>query len=213
MNVKHTLSEDLMMGYAAGNLPEAFDLVIASHLSMSDESRAGVEAYEAVGGALLEDQIPLELSAGALEACMCRIDTGTPIQAKRETEDFVFPKPLRDVVGGDLDAVKWRSIGNGVKQSIIETSGSASVRLLSIPGGIQMPEHGHNGIELTLVLKGAFNDDGDRFGRGDIEIATEDLDHQPVAELGETCICLAASEGALRFNGLLPRMLQPLFRI
>jgi putative transcriptional regulator len=68
-------------------------------------------------------------------------------------------------------------------------------------------------MELTLVLQGAFRDDVDRFGPGDVEIATEDLEHTPVAEGGVPCICLAATDAPLRFNSFLPRVLQPVFRI
>ena len=38
--VKHCANDALLMGYAAGVLPEAFDLVIASHLALSDQRRA-----------------------------------------------------------------------------------------------------------------------------------------------------------------------------
>jgi putative transcriptional regulator len=68
-------------------------------------------------------------------------------------------------------------------------------------------------MELTLVLQGAFADENDRFGRGDIEIADEDLEHTPVALAGEDCICLAATDAPLRFRGLIPRLAQPLLRI
>ena len=213
MTTRHTLPDPLMMGYAAGTLPEAFDLVIASHLSLCDESRAGVQAYEAIGGTIIEKELPIAMAPGALNDCLDRLNGMEPKPQASQKDAFVFPKPLRDAVGGDVDAVKWRSIGRGVKQAIIKTGGDASVRLLSIPGGVEMPEHGHNGMELTLVLKGAFIDDDDRFARGDIEVATEDLDHQPVAELGEVCICLAATEKPLRFNSFVPKLLQPLFRI
>ncbi|HBV54683.1 MAG TPA: transcriptional regulator, partial [Rhodobacteraceae bacterium] len=43
-----------------------------------------------------------------------------------------------------------------------------------------------------LVLKGAFRDQTDHFGPGDVEVANEDLEHTPVADIGEDCICLAA---------------------
>ena len=76
-----------------------------------------------------------------------------------------------------------------------------------------MPDHGHRGTELTLVLQGAFRDEVDRFGPGDLEIATDELEHTPVAEEGAPCICLAATDAPLRFRGLMPRLLQPLFRI
>ena len=69
------------------------------------------------------------------------------------------------------------------------------------------------GMELTLVLQGAFADENDRFGRGDIEIADEEMEHTPVALTGEDCICLAATDAPLRFRGLIPRLAQPLLRI
>jgi putative transcriptional regulator len=96
---------------------------------------------------------------------------------------------------------------------ILPSSSDASVRLLYIPGGAAVPDHGHRGTELTLVLQGAFRDETDRFGVGDIEVATEDLEHKPVAEPGVACICLAATDAPLKFNSMIPRMLQPLFRI
>ena len=42
-----------------------------------------------------------------------------------------------------------------------------------------------------------------------IEIADEDLNHTPIADVGEDCICLAATDARLRFNKLIPRMAQP----
>ena len=76
-----------------------------------------------------------------------------------------------------------------------------------------MPDHGHRGTELTLVLQGAFTDATDHFGAGDIEVANEELDHTPVADIGADCICLAATDAPLRFRGLMPRIAQPFLRI
>jgi putative transcriptional regulator len=66
---------------------------------------------------------------------------------------------------------------------------------------------------MTLVLQGAFRDNRARFARGDVEIATEADAHTPVAEDGEDCICLAVTDAPLRFSAMMPRLLQPLFRI
>jgi putative transcriptional regulator len=108
---------------------------------------------------------------------------------------------------------KWKSLGMGVRQSILSHDEGGSVRLLYIPGGQAVPDHGHNGLELTLVLQGAFRDETGRFGVGDLEVADDDLEHTPVAEDGVACICLAATDAALRFRSLVPRLLQPIFRI
>jgi len=100
-----------------------------------------------------------------------------------------------------------------VKQAILPTSRDATARLLFIPAGSAVPDHGHHGTELTLVLKGAFADEVDHFGPGDIEVANEDLDHTPIADIGEDCICLAATDAPLKFKGLVPRLAQPFLRI
>ena len=125
----------------------------------------------------------------------------------------MLPAPLRDYVGGDVDAIRWRPVGGGVKQAILPTSKDASARLLLIPAGSAVPDHGHRGMELTMVLTGAFEDETDRFARGDVEVATEDLDHMPVADIGADCICLAATDAPLRFNSWIPRLAQPFLRI
>jgi putative transcriptional regulator len=76
-----------------------------------------------------------------------------------------------------------------------------------------MPEHGHGGLELTLVLQGAFADGDERFQRGDVETEDATDQHVPVAEPGQTCICLAATDAPLRFTSFLPRLVQPFVRI
>ena len=213
--IKHHLSDALLMAYSAGTLPEAFSLTVAAHISMCDECRARLGAFDTVGGALMESCDTVELSAGSLEATMQRIksgDSGTdaPRPARRPG---VLPGPVQDYVGGDLDAVKWKNVGMGVKQAILPTARDATARLLYIPAGAAVPDHGHAGTELTLVLKGAFRDEMDHFGPGDIEIANEELDHTPVADIGEDCICLAATDAPLKFRGLIPRIAQPFLRI
>jgi len=215
MTVQHNLNEELLLGYAAGILPEAFDLVVASHLSLSDQSRCDLGAYEAVGGTILEDTPCQTMSSDALRNCFARIDNAGHVQPPKpaNTNKDILPKPLQNYVGGDIDKVKWKNLGGGVKQSILQTSGDAVARLLYIPAGKAVPDHGHQGTELTLVLQGAFQDEVDRFARGDIEIANEELEHTPIAEAGEDCICLAATDAPLRFNALIPRLLQPLFKI
>ena len=213
--IRHHLDDGLLTAYAAGALPEAFSVVVATHLSMCDDCRARAEALDGVGGALIDAQAEAALAPDALAAVMARLDADADTDAdtrdtgRTEVRGGVLPAPLRDYVGGDLDAVRWRSVGMGVRQAVLNTGGAGSVRLLSIPPGAAMPDHSHRGLELTLVLQGAFEDDGTRFGPGDVEIADDEVDHTPIADIGETCICLAATEGKLRFRGWLPRLAQP----
>ncbi len=217
-DVKHHISDDFLIGYAAGSLPAAFDLVVATHVSLSDDARARLQAFDAVGGCILDEMAVADLAEDSLAKTLSRINDSaapeTASYAKQSKDgDAVFPAPLRDMIGGDLNAVKWRPIGMGCKQAIISEGKDATARLLFIPAGQAMPRHSHRGTEMTLVLQGAYRDETDRFGRGDIEIGDESMNHTPVAEAGEDCICLIATDARLKFEGLLPRIAQTFLRI
>jgi len=202
----------MLMGYAAGVLPQAFDLVVATHVSLSDESRARLESFEAVGGAVIDHIEEAPIEEDSLAQTLAKINGMSPVTPKRPAPG-VFPAPLRDAVGGDEEAVKWRALGMGAKQCVLQSDKDASVRLLFIPAGQAMPKHTHRGTEMTLVLKGAFRDEDGVFARGDIEVADQEVDHSPVAEPGEDCICLVATDARLKFDGLLPRIAQPFLGI
>jgi putative transcriptional regulator len=209
--IKHHLTEPLLIGYAAGTLPEAFNLVVATHITMCDDCRAALAEYEAVGGEVMLESDPVDIAEDALAATMAMIDSGydvAPAAPRKRDAGSVFPGPLQDYISGDIDSLKWRKVGGGVSQLVLKTSKDASVRLLRIPAGTAVPDHGHQGTELTLVLQGAFTDESDRFGAGDVEVANEDMHHTPVAEEGMDCICLAATDAPLRFNGIVPRLAQ-----
>lgn len=209
--IRHHISDELLAAYAMGRLPYAYSLVVATHVSMCDQCRSVVEAHEAAGGAALDrggqTAVSGALKAQLMEALDVPFDTPAPTR-----QSGVYPAPLVDAMGGTA-APKWRPVGLGVKQALLHKSGTSSVRLLHIPPGQEMPDHSHNGIEMTLVLQGSFMDEDDYFGVGDVEIADDDVQHTPVAGPDEVCICLAATAAPLRFSGLLPRMLQPVIGI
>ena len=212
--VKHHIPDQILMAYSSGNLPEAYSLVVACHLSLCDECRAQAESFDVVGGAMLDDDSGVEISDDALAATMKLIEAGLPDEPKKPVKrDKVLPAPLMEYVGGGVDAIRWRSVGGGVKQSVLKTEEGATARLLYIPAGKEVPDHTHGGLEMTMVLQGAFADEVDRFGRGDVEIGTEDLHHTPIAEAGADCICLAATDAPLKFKGLIPRLAQPFIGI
>ncbi|SHI02486.1 ChrR family anti-sigma-E factor [Marivita hallyeonensis] len=217
MTVKHHLTDDLLMAYSVGDLPEAVNLIVATHISLCDECRAALEAYEALGGAVLDTCDSVALSETSLTSVLDMIHTQDNAIVVNDrsapAKDSVLPTPLADYVDGGLENVKWRSVGMGVKQAVLNTSSEASARLLYIPAGTAIPDHGHKGMELTLVLQGAFQDEDGYFGRGDIEIASEDVHHTPVADISEDCICLAVTDAPLKFKGLVPRIAQPFLGI
>ncbi|WP_417605132.1 ChrR family anti-sigma-E factor [Primorskyibacter flagellatus] len=210
--IKHHIADDLLMRYAAGTLPEAFDLIIAAHISMCDECRASAESLDAIGGNLIDSCGTQAMSDDSFTRTLDLIGSDASIPPRRNS-DPSLPVPLADYVGGSLASVKWRPVGMGVKQAILPTGPEATARLLFIPAGTAVPDHGHSGTELTLVLQGAFEDATARFEKGDVETADADLEHTPIADISEDCICLAVTDAPLRFKGWLPRLAQPFLKI
>ncbi|MEE4189464.1 MAG: ChrR family anti-sigma-E factor [Roseobacter sp.] len=212
--INHHLNDAVLMAYSAGSLPEAFNLLVAAHLSLCDSCRAQAESFDALGGELLDQPCSIVVDETSLGNTIALIDGGAVDQvAPEKSRRGVLPTPLQHYVGGDLDAIQWKPVGMGVKQAILSTSKDASARLLYIPAGTAMPDHGHQGREMTMVLQGAFQDEDGYFARGDVEIADSDLHHTPVADIHEDCICLAVTDAPLQFDRLIPKIAQRILRI
>ncbi|MCG6903000.1 MAG: ChrR family anti-sigma-E factor [Rhodobacter sp.] len=208
--INHHIAEPMLVAYAAGSLEYPFALVVAAHVSLCDECRARLGAHEAVGGTLLETLSAESVSATTRDAVFARLDADPDPETVYQRAG-VFPAPVMAALKGRPP--RWKSVGKGVRQNILHMGAEGSVRLLYIPPGRAVPDHGHRGIELTLVLQGSFSDEVGHFGVGDLEIADETLEHTPIAGNGAPCICLAATDAPLRFTSVIPRILQPIFRI
>ena len=222
MRVHHHLDDASLMRYASGDLDPAFCMVVASHLAMCDESREAVRLAEAVGGACLHQVPDAEVSDGALARITQMIDADMAQEKPPAPEAKMIaangasdvPLPLQDLVGGSLDDVDWQWVVPGVQRHKIELAGTdSSLFLLKINPGRKMPEHGHGGTEMTLVLRGSYSDSLGKFGPGDIADLDEHIEHQPVVDSDEPCICLVATEEPTQFKGFVSRLMQPLVKI
>ncbi|MCA0997860.1 ChrR family anti-sigma-E factor [Alloyangia pacifica] len=208
--ITHHIPEEMLRAYAAGTLPQPFAVVIAAHVSLCDDCRSVVEAEAAVGGALLDGLAPAGVSSDARARLFAALDA-TPTPTPPQRGSGIFPAPVMEALKGQPP--RWKMLGGGIRQQILSADEEGSLRLLYIPRGRAVPEHGHHGLELTLVLQGSFSDSEGRFAVGDVEVAQDDVDHQPMAGDEAPCICLAATDAPLRFHAMIPRLLQPLFRI
>ncbi len=208
--ITHHIPESILAAYAAGNLPHPFALVVASHVSLCPDCRGALETHQALGGTVLEATDAVAVSSDLRADILAQLDVPF-VPAPAYDRTGVFPGPVMEALKGKPP--RWKTLGMGVRQNILYSNNEGSVRLLFIPPGQAVPDHSHNGLELTLVLQGSFSDETGRFGVGDVEIGDEDLEHTPVADMGDPCICLAATDAPLRFNSLVPRLLQPFFRI
>lgn len=206
----HHAPDAMLAAYLAGALPYPFAVLLAAHVSFCDECRARLDAHQVLGGLVLEDLSPASLSASARDSVLAALVSEHPEQG-RPTVQAPYPAPIAGLVGPG--GPRWRSLGFGAKQAILWTGAAGSLRLLSIPSSQAVPEHGHRGLELTLVLSGAFADETGLFQAGDLEVADENVGHTPRATEDGPCVCIAATDAPLSFRAIIPRLLQPIFRI
>lgn len=210
-NISHHIPPEVMAAYAAGSLGQAYSLVVAAHVSMCDVCRAELAAQEAAGGVVLEAIGTATVSDRMFDRLLDQLDAPVPDEPAPATRSGVYPGPVMEALKGRPP--RWKSVGGGVKQCLIGGDKEGVSRLLFIPPGLAVPDHGHNGLELTLVLQGGFSDETGHFDVGDVEVADAGLDHVPTADPGPPCIVIAATDAPLKFNTFLPRLLQPLFGI
>lgn len=217
MSIEHHPDIATLMAFSAGTLDAPYATVIATHLAMSEGGRETLRHMDSIGGALLASEPEAAMSSGSLDRLLGalgdedRIDV-VPHDAR---DSHGLPLPLQPFLPNGLDAVRWKWTGPGVATADLAwgDDGKSRLMLLRVAAGKPVPEHGHGGHELTLILQGAYRDRFGIFAKGDIADHDEDIEHQPIAEPGEDCICLVAVDAKLTFRGRLMRVLQPLFGI
>ena len=218
MSVNHHPDITTLMAFSAGTLEEPYATVIATHLAMSEGGRETLRHINTIGGALLAGEAEAELANGALDRLFDALGDDSeriavmPHDARPAAASDV-PLPLQRYLPRGLDGVRWKWTGPGVATADLAwgQDGRSRLMLLRVGAGRPVPEHGHGGQELTLILSGAYRDRFGVFAQGDIADHDEDVEHQPIAEPGADCICLVAVDARLTFRGRLMRALQPLF--
>jgi putative transcriptional regulator len=212
--IHHHPSDETLAAYLRGSLDEGRRVLVAAHIELCASCARMAAASEHLAGLELESGNPAPLETDAIHKALERIDRVdavshlTPRSPAHEP-----PYGLATLSGRTLGP--WRWIGPGVHWRSVSVPSEAGARvfMLKAAPGTSLPHHTHTGTELTLILRGAFAHQGGRFGIGDFDEADGTVEHQPVVERGEDCICLVAMEGQLRLLGLFGRLMQPFVRM
>lgn len=200
----------LLAGYAAGTLGGPLHALVAAHLTLKPDNRGFVRSLEALRAHEIDTVAPVALRRR--DEMLERIFSSTADESRHvPAGDDVLPAPISSLIGGDLAAVKWKTVLPGIRECRISNNQHGEASLLWIKPGKMMPSHTHDGSEVTLVLKGGFTDSTGHYRRGDIAIADSDVDHRPRADDDEDCICFAVSEAPLRLTGPFLRFVKHFF--
>lgn len=216
MTIQHHPEHTMLLAFAAGTLDLGQHAAVATHLMYCPHCRRLTRQMEFVGGEVIANIPPAPMSADALACVDARLHEPVGVAAPHRTAstssldapaipDFVRRYPIG----------KWQWVAPRVHLRRIELPEESPTRvfLLRSGPGTKMLQHSHTGIELTCVLSGAFAHEGGYFGPGDFDLGDDTVDHQPMVQDGEDCICFVAMQGDLRLNGFLGRVMQPFVRL
>ena len=207
--------DDLLLAYAAGRLPEAPALAVATHLALSPVNREQYRHLVTLGGVLLESIEPEPVAPGRFEALLSRVErdpTNAGKPASLPPADDSLPGPLRPYLPGGLGRLKWRHYGAAAEAALPTDFPAHNASIIRVKAGRAVPRHTHRGMELTVVLQGSFHDATGHYRRGDLALADSSIDHQPTADAGQDCLCFAVRDAPLRLTGPFGRFLNPFLR-
>lgn len=209
MSTNHHPDDATLLSYAAGSLPESFEILVGCHLRFCEHCRSRIHMAETIGVALMDAQTPKPSSAATRDAFMARLDdVAEPDPVCSEQRPHRLPDPLQQLLEQGDQSLPWKRLVPGIQQIMLPCD-DGGLRLLKIAPGVSIPLHTHAGSELTLILQGSYSDEMGRFCRGDVADLDPDVEHQPITDRAEACICLVATDAPLKFKGFLPKLLQP----
>lgn len=216
----------LIAHYTAGCLPEPAHVLVGSHLEMQPQSGRLAGQLDALAGAALEATRPSELSnSGERLNAIFRSrhpdnetapasefhgssQHGSSLASRLGYEDNgdlddeqTLPNFLRGYAGRRLADVPWKTKLPGLKHHVIEKNSGMEASLLWARPGRALPHHHHRGLELTLVLKGAFHDHRGAFEQGAVSVADETIVHRPVADKASSCLCFSVLLAPISLSG------------
>jgi putative transcriptional regulator len=216
MSIAHHPSDEMLAAFVAGTLDHGQHVAIATHLVSCPQCREFARAMEHVGGAMLTGLAPAPLSDRSLRAVEARLSEPAPapvVEAVSAVPKSEIPGLPRFVQRYRFGHWRWVAPSVHVRPIALPHASDTRVFLLKSGPGTRMLQHTHTGIELTCVLSGAFRQDGSHYGPGDFDSGDPTIDHEPVVERGDDCVCLVAMRGELYLKGLIGRLVQPFIRL
>jgi putative transcriptional regulator len=213
VTITHHLDDATILAFAAGTLGEAHGFAAATHIAYCSSCRAAARQAESFGGELLMAEPVSAVTDSCRAATLASLDKMLPpVDRRTSAQDGDVPHVLGKLLGTQsLDSLKWKTKAPGVATFEIPLSsrGHTHLQLLRIGKGRKMPEHGHGGEELTVMLRGSYTDHTGRYTVGDVADLDEDIEHQPIVDSDEDCICLVATEAPAKFKSIWARLAQP----
>lgn len=215
--IKHHVPYQMLEQFIKGELNPSLSAAVSIHVDMCPECRAKAEALQSQQAQAMfdgEEEPAFELTYNSLDMADM-IDTITADVQRHEIEQ---PKDVVVTIGPvkyklhralqSMDIEKSFSIGKVSRAKIELDEGNIHTHLLHMEPGGEVPQHTHTGFEVTLLLKGSFEDELGSYEPGDFIVLDGVHTHTPKSIDG--CVCLTVVSDPLKFTSGLSKLLNPI---
>lgn len=220
--IKHHPKDDLLEAFACGELPASIAAAVAIHADMCISCKQVIaqttnklannwfDVTESV--ALTENHDETELADIDFDTMLAditrdesilEIDVSSEKIIKVKNKEYLLPKALHNMPLGN-----WLNLGKLTRARVNLGEGDIHTSLLQIAPQGKIPDHTHNGYELTLLLDGEFHDEMGAYQAGDFILLDGQHLHSPVTESG--CLCYTVVSDSLHFTKGINKLLNPI---
>lgn len=222
--IKHHPQFELIQSFVNGELPASVSAGIAIHADMCPECQQQISqlteqlSYASFEEVYLdrfivdESQTVDNVSSVDFEQAIAAITQSNDIDVIRpkveksitfKEQVYTLPTVLNNMILG-----KTANIGKLARARIQLDENEIHSSLLHIEPGGSVPEHTHNGFELTVLIAGNFSDDEGEYVPGDFIMLDKKHQHHPVSEKG--CLCFTVANDSLHFTQGINKLLNPI---
>lgn len=211
--IKHHPTHSLLQHFVDGSLPLSLSVAVSAHIDFCPHCQSLVQDLtQTAAEDIFEPSVSVGEAVDDFSAMIDSIVEDDVIEFPIHREPAVeFVKGQRYELPRSISSIarsKWQGIGNVSRSRLQVDEEPIRVSLLHIDKNGQVPEHTHEGFELTLLLQGDFCDDDGEYQPGDF--IWRDKRHQHSPRTKEGCLCLTVVSDQLQFTSGLSKLLNPI---
>lgn len=214
--IKHHPTQQQLETFSEGNLSEGVLLMLSAHCELCPKCQAKVDEHiAATAEGEMEDAKDAEMTPSLLsmmneimaQPAELAINVEKDAYIDLEGRKFTIPFALKSIA---KRCGNWSRLIGRLWQAQVDLGDGFKGYFIYMEKGGKVPEHTHNGAEMTLVLDGVFKDENGQYADGDFVVTDESVTHTPNSEVEEGCLVFSIVEKPLHFTSGLARLLNPI---